>query len=158
MSSKKPRSVAVDLLIQDYGAFLGIDNLAFDDENLLAFNIEGSEITLDCRSESIGILLKSLMAIPTDRVTPDLLFALHGINYAAASRGMGSVLLDQDFGAWVWIDRIDPRGLTAATLHEVLNRAASAVAFWNREIPDLLGRLAAQTPYEPAADFSMIRV
>lgn len=158
MSSKKPRSVAVDLLIQDYGTFLGIDNLAFDAENLLAFNIEGSEITLEYRSESVGILLKSLMAIPTDRVTPDLLFALHGVNYASVSQGMGSVLLDQDFGAWVWIDRIDPRGLTAATLHERLNRAAGTVAFWTREIPDLLGRLGEQKPYEPATDFSMIRV
>ena len=156
MTSKKPRSTTVDLLIQDYGAFLGIDNLAFDDENLLAFNIEGSEITLEYRSESVGILLKSLMSIPTDKVTPDLLFALHGVNYASISQGMGSVLLDQDFGAWVWIDRIDPRGLTAATLHTLLNRTASTVAFWNQEIPDLLGRLAEQKPYEP--DFSMIRV
>lgn len=159
MARPESRPSTVDALIADYGRFLGIADLAFDGDGLIGLAFEAAELTLQWRAAAGGIVVKSPLPVPRTLPT-GILAVLHATNARAVVAGMGMVAIDADVGAWVWIDRIDPAGLTATGLHGRLERAARGLAFWKGELPALIrsAEAAPAAATETGFDISMIRV
>ena len=127
----------VQSLITAYGSYVGIDGLQFDGEGHIGLDLDGIEVDVAWIDAAAGLVVRALLPGPSDTADAKLLVALHIANAEAAVNGMGVVTLDASFGAWVWIDRIEPAGLSGAGLHERLSRAAKHVAFWTAQLPKL---------------------
>jgi len=148
---------SVQSLVAAYGAFVGIDGLQFDDEGHIGLDLDGVEIDVAWIDAAAGLVVRAVLPGPSDTADAKFLVALHIANAEAAMNAMGVVTLDAGFGAWVWIDRIEPAGLSGAGLHERLSRAAKNVAFWTAQLPKLADD-SRPSVAQALHDFPMIRV
>eukprot|EP01037_Dinobryon_pediforme_P032029 gene32029-36778_t len=147
---------SVQSLISAYGSYVGIDGLQFDAEGHIGLDLDGIEVDVAWVDAAAGLVLRSMVSGPSDPTDAKFLVALHVANAEAAVNGMGVVTLDTGFGAWVWVDRVEPTGLSGAGLHERLSRAAKHVAFWTEQLPKLADD-SQQSVAQALHDFPMIR-
>lgn len=151
MSEHRTRGRGADRLIAEYGAFLGIPGLAFDEDGEITLEIGDQLVGVQAGDDETGFVVKAVIE-PNDAIPDDMMAAFVAIhNVEAMLNGMGIVALDAGNAAWVWLDRFDPAGLDAARLHQRLARVERDVAYWQ----SLIDRLPAGAGEPAAADEPM---
>lgn len=137
MTTVSSRNRQVDQFISEFGRLIEINALAFDDNNEVTLEIGDVIITLVAKDDETGLLLMSEITVPETVDFASLVSNLPTANLTAFSEGMGLLGLDADRGAWMWLDRISPAGLTAAMLSEALLRAARNIGFWQELVNNI---------------------
>ncbi len=143
MADDPHRPQHVEMLVTDFGAHIGIPELAFDEDNLLALRSEAADLALTYQDEVLGVLIRSLIDLPHVEPGADFATSLHCLNYRAMLAGMGMLTIDSELGAFVWVDRINLRGMTVQMLFEAIATAERGIVFWREHLPELLAQSAA---------------
>src|SRR5262249_36592440 len=110
-----------DQLMVAFAERVGIPWLELDPEGRVCLSFDGHMLNLayDERRGDFPVYAR-VGDVPAnaDRAFYERLFQL---SYAAALSGEGTLAVDGDHGAVVWLDRVVPRGMTAAMLQEALD-------------------------------------
>jgi len=159
------RPQALDFLITDFGQYLGLEGLAFDDSNVITLEIDSHIVSLKFVDERVGILITSVIeTVPSD-VSHLLPLAICMQNHDSMSQGLGIVTLDADTGDLVWTDRMPTAGLTVDLLNSALTHAVEGVKFWSafvagslQEIDEMDALTQASGEAETEANTSLFKV
>ena len=150
MAVSTEQRAQVDRLIDDYGRYAGLPGLAFED-GLFALSFDDVEVSVSLEEGGTKLILRSPLDMAGIRTDARFVAAVLMANVTSMLHGNGAMGIDEEVGAWVWIDHADPRGLTAETLHIRLLEAVKAIRFWRGRLPTLIAPEAAKA--EPAEDF-----
>lgn len=126
-----PRPQALDFLITDFGQYLDLDGLAFDEANFITLEIDGHTLTLQFVNERVGLLLTSVIETVSDDISPLFTLAVCAQNHDCMAQGLGILTLDAETADLVWTDRVATQGLTVDHLNTALMSAIEGVKFWS---------------------------
>lgn len=152
------RPHSVDYLLNDYGSYLGLPGLAFDDDQQILLEIDGVDLIIEYIGEGAGLLLQSVIRLETASLGDDVHTYINSLNAQLFRSGGGIVIAIPDSSAFLWMDRFGLEGLTVETLDEIVKRAVSRVSSCTEHLaeaflPEDAGAMA------PAADTShLIRI
>jgi hypothetical protein len=140
------RPTYVDLLIRDYGTYLGIEGMGFDEQGLIFLEVEGTVLRLSYPGEVAGLVIESVLASLEAVPNQELLLLLSTGNHLCRTSGLGMVTLDPDSGDLVWSDRYLLENFTVEMLDEAIKRTGLCIAAWR----DILQEALNDTPPEEA--------
>ena len=142
--------VQAERLIADFAKTVGIDDMAFDEEDQcnLAFDDQPLAIGFD---EETGYLSLGgpLMEIPS---SPSAGFYAWGLesNFATFTSGLGCLALDTESGSIVWLDRRPLEGMVQATFEDWLSSGLDRMEFLKRQLPEMSNSAALAAPSQEA--------
>lgn len=143
------RPAAIDFLITDYGNYIGLEGLAFDDDQQIVLEIDGRDLIIEYAGEGSGILFQSIVHSQGDEAFPEAIHEIINVLNANTFRtGGGIVFLAAETGHILWMDRLNTENLTMEMFNEAVKAAADHSSTWTRLIA---AALSPEEGQEPAA-------
>lgn len=132
------RPVSVDYLFTDYGNYVGLEGLAFEEDNTLTLEFDGITLNFEFKNESCGLSLMAQVGSAGSELNSSHLLTLNLLNFSTFGDGQGSVFFDLDTGGFFWMNTIATRGLTVDVLDQEIDQALKAVRLWMKSIATIL--------------------
>ena len=150
------RPDAVNYLFADYGNYLGIEGLAFDEENTIVLEIEGTVVALEYVNPVTGIVMTSEITALPETPEAEFFVSLNASNHISLTSGLGQVTMDPNDGAIIWSNHMYVDTLTVEMLDEALKRSVKCIASWRELISEFLGEDGTLTAEAATFDASAV--
>ena len=135
----------VAFLLADFGRFIDIPDLSFDERNSCWLTIQDTVLGLTYQDPSRGILVQGIIGTFTEKTQPNVFSTILAANHIAFMEGRGCLSYDTEAHALLWNDRLQPRGMTVQMFHEAIVRAARHIELWSTEFENLTATVAEDT-------------
>ena len=124
------RPSSIDYLISDYGNYLGIAGMAFDQDHTVSLVVEEMPLLIEYTGEGTGLVFQSIVGSLDSDPDLRLMLNLNVANHSSYRAGMGVVTIDPDTGDMVWQDRLNTENVTVEMFDEAVKRSAECVRAW----------------------------
>lgn len=129
-SSGLGRSATVDFLIADYGNYLGLEGLAFDEDNQIVLSVDGTELVIEYVEAGGGILFQAMVGEVPEDYSAEPMMVLNALNSQIFRTGGGIVFLSPESSQLIWCDRLSLDGITLEMFDEAVKMAADQASKW----------------------------
>lgn len=143
---------AASTLIEDFGKSIGIEDVAFDEENRCDFIFDEMPLSIFFDTYSGQMSLETpVLEIPSSP-HKDFYAGVLEDNFDSFANGLGCLALFRKTGQVVWMDRRTITDMDQAAFQSWLNRSLDRAEYWAKELAVRANSAGPSSePAEPAA-------